>query len=111
MLVNSVYTVPIKGPFKPYFGFGLGAAISRFDSANIPLSYYPGSDPHYRDTDTTFAYQALVGFKYSVIKHLELGIAYKFTGTTDHGWTDNEIDFQTQGTLTHSVLATLTYRF
>ena len=111
LLANAIYTVPIKGPWKPYIGFGLGAAISRFDSANIPLSYYSGGDPHYRDTDVPFAYQAVVGLKYSVIKNVDLGIAYKFTGTTDHGWTDNGINFQTGGTMTHSILATVTWRF
>lgn len=111
LLANAIYTVPIKGPWKPYIGFGLGAAISRFDSANIPLSYYSGGDPHYRDTDVPFAYQAVVGVKYSVLKSVDLGIAYKFIGTTGHSWNDNNITFQTEGTMTHSILATVTWRF
>lgn len=111
LLVNGIYKVPLKGALKPYIGAGAGAMVGLFDSANVPLSYSLGGDPHYRSTDVTFAYQFTAGFKYKVGKNMDLGIAYKFIGTTDHSWSDNNITFKTDGTMAHNIVATFTWRF
>jgi opacity protein-like surface antigen len=52
-----------------------------------------------------------VGISYTVVSHLELGVVYKFTGTTDHDWTDSGVSLKTDGTMTQSIMATVTYRF
>jgi opacity protein-like surface antigen len=106
IMVNGIYKFPLHGNFKPYVGVGAGAVAGLFDGSNIPFT-----SSSYRDVDFTFAYQATVGFKYSVCQHAELGLAYEFLGTTDHEWSDQGVTFKSDGTMTHAILATLTWKF
>lgn len=108
ILANAIYK-PLHGSFQPYIGVGLGGVAGIFDSSNIPLFGPPGAG--FSDTDFTFAYQAKVGFKYAVSDHVDLGLAYEFLGTTDHNWTDGGHTLKTDGTMTHAILATFTWRF
>lgn len=110
LLLNAVYRPHVKCPLKPYVGLGIGGVAGVFDSSNIPLFGSPAS-PNLSDTDFTFAYQATVGVKYAVSQHAELGVAYKFLGTTDHDWSDNGVTLKTDGTMTHTILASFTWRF
>jgi OOP family OmpA-OmpF porin len=104
ILLNGVFTWPI-GRLKPYVGIGVGASIETFDGSNItPVGTY-------RSTDVTFAYQGEAGLEYSLTRHIDLGVAYKFVGTTDQKWTDDSISLKTNGTMTHTILGTLTFRF
>lgn len=105
MLADFIYK-PLHGAFQPYIGAGVGGAATIFDSSNLPL--YGSS---FSDTDFTFAYQAQAGFKYAVNSNVELGIAYEFLGTLDHHWSDHGVTFKTDGTMTHAIMATLTWRF
>jgi opacity protein-like surface antigen len=105
VLANGVFTYPL-GHFKPYLGAGLGLAVGVFESSNIP-----GSGPSFSDTDLTFAYQFQVGLKYSLNQNMELGLSYRFFGTSGHSWTDNGISLNTDGTMTHLIEATFTWRF
>jgi outer membrane protein W len=105
ILANAIFTYPI-GHFKPYLGAGLGMAFGRFDSSNIP-----GADPNFHDTDDTFAYQGEIGLKYSLSQNIELGLAYRFVGTSSHSWTDSGISLNTDGTMAHLLEATFTWRF
>ena len=111
LLLNCVYSFPLKGHFKPYIGVGAGMMIGIFDGSKIPGSYFPGQSQSYNDTEYVFAYQAEAGLKYSVSKHIDLGLAYKFVGTTDYSWSANSINLKTDGTMTHSIEATITWRF
>jgi OOP family OmpA-OmpF porin len=106
ILINGIFTWPL-GKLKPYVGVGVGVAITTFDGSNI-TGTPTGS---YRDTDTTLAYQGEAGLRYSLTRHLDLGVEYKFVGTTDHKWSDNSIVLKTDGTMTHTILGTFTYRF
>jgi OmpA-OmpF porin, OOP family len=105
LLVNGVFTWPL-GKFKPFAGVGVGAAIEIFDNSAVP-----GWSGTYRETDYTFAWQGEAGFNYAVARHLDLGVAYKFVGTTDNDWTDNNGPFKTDGTMTHTIMGTITWRF
>ena len=105
MLVNLVYR-PLRGAFQPYIGVGCGGAVGFFDSSNIPLY-----SSNFAATDWTFAYQGEAGFKYQASRHVEVGLAYEFLGTTDHSWSDSGYSLKTNGTKTHAVLATLSWRF
>jgi opacity protein-like surface antigen len=109
VVVSGVFTYPL-GDFKPYLGAGLGAAMGIFDSSGIPGSG-TSPNPTYRDADVTFAYQVQLGFKYSLAKNLDLGLAYRFIGTSDHSWSDNSIQLNTSGTKTHLIEGTFTWRF
>jgi OmpA-OmpF porin, OOP family len=110
LLINGIFTWPL-GRFKPYVGLGVGAAAGFFHSYNVVGSFLPGQNPAYHDTDLTFAYQAEAGLRFSLTHHIDLGVAYKFVGTTDHEWTDNSVTLKTDGTMTHTILGTFTYRF
>lgn len=104
-LVNFIYR-PLHGKFQPYVGIGAGVAATIFDSSNIPLY-----SPSFSDTDWTFAYQGEIGFKYAICSSTDLGIAYKFTGTTDHNWSDSGYSLKTDGTMAHTFMVTLTWKF
>jgi OOP family OmpA-OmpF porin len=106
MLVNAIYRVPLKGAWTPYVGAGVGGVATCLDAKNVPLL-----NPSYSSTDFTFAYQATAGLKYAVSKNIELGIAYKFIGTTDHNWSDDNVNVKTDGSVTHAVLASFTWKF
>jgi opacity protein-like surface antigen len=110
LLLNGVFKWPL-GHFEPFVGVGIGAAVGIFDSSNIVGSYQPGQSPHYRASDVTFAYQGEAGFNYSITRHLDVGLVYKFVGTTEHEWNDNSITLKTDGTMTHTILGAITYRF
>ena len=111
LLVNGILTIPIKGPVKPYIGAGVGAVAGIFNSSSIPGSYSLGEKPQYDDTDFTFAYQAEVGIKWAVFRHVDIGLSYKFLGTTENAWHDNNITMKTVGSKTHAVEAALTWKF
>lgn len=105
LLADFIYT-PWHDDFVPYVGVGIGGAMSYFNSSNVPLF-----GPRFTDEDFTFEYQAELGFRYSIGPNVDIGLEYKFLGTTDHSWSDRGINFNTDGTMTHSVLATLTWKF
>jgi opacity protein-like surface antigen len=62
-------------------------------------------------TDLTFAYQVEAGLKYSLSDNIDVGLGYKFVGTSTHSWTDNGINLNTAGTAAHILEASFTWRF
>jgi opacity protein-like surface antigen len=111
VLLNGVYTLPLKGAFKPYVGLGLGTVIGVFDSAHIPGSSSAIGNEKFNSTDFTVAGQVELGCKYELTKNIDLGLAYKFVATTDHDWSDNNIHLKTDGSMTHAIEATFNWRF
>ena len=105
LLVNLIYK-PCQGAFQPYIGVGAGGVVAHMSSTSVAL--FGGS---FSDTDITFAYQAEAGLKFVCGSKVELGLVYKFLGTTDHDWTDHGVTLKTDGTMIHSILATFTWRF
>jgi len=110
ILVKGDYTFRTRCRFKPYIGVGLGSMVGIFQTSHIPGSG-AGPSPNFSDTDFTFAYQAELGFKYAVCKHCSAGLAYQFVGTSAHQWSDNGLTLKTDGTLTHAIVATVTWKF
>ena len=113
LMVNAIYNVPLKGKLKPYIGAGIGVAIGIFDSTGVPGLYFPvaGGSKDFNATDTVFAYQVEVGLKYLLGKHAELGLAYKFFGTTGYTWNANNSPLKVDGIITHAVTASFDWRF
>lgn len=107
LLANGVFTYPL-GNFKPYVGLGLGAVVGIFHGSDFQNL---GGPPNYNDTDVTFAYQAEIGMNYSVCKNVEVGLAYRFVGTSNHQWDNESILIKTDGTMIHTIEATFTWRF
>jgi opacity protein-like surface antigen len=96
MMVNGIYTLPLKGPFSAYAGAGLGGVYS--------VLWY-----HLLDAEVsyTFGYQGLLGVKYALKEDLDLGVSYKLLGTLEH---DLGL-YRSEGTFSHSFLAALTFKF
>lgn len=103
LMGNLVLTAPNLGRFRPYVGGGLGCVIGKLDF-NSPLG-------NIHDTDHTFAYQAFAGLNYQISERVVVGLGYKYITTRDHGWTQNGVTLDTEGTSTHSVTCSLTWFF
>lgn len=111
LMVNAIYKVPLKGPFKPYIGAGVGVIVGMFDSSGIPGLYFPGGSQDFNATDTVFAYQAEVGCEYHIGEHAQFDLAYKFLGTTGYTWNANNSPLKTDGVITHAVTVSFGWRF
>lgn len=104
VMLETTYAFPRFGPFRAYVGGGIGAVYGIFTGSDIGLLGF--------DTDLTFGYQAAAGVKYALNDRWEIGVAYRFLGTTEH-----QIDsgfgaaVKMDGTLTHSFLVTISLKF
>lgn len=109
MLVNGIYSFPLTKfrTFLAYVGAGAGGVFSKY------MNDYGDETPG----DSAFAFQGMAGIKWAVSQRCDLGVGYKFLGSTGHdlgsGWDSNgdPTAFTSDGTMTHSILATLTVRF
>jgi len=99
MMVNVIYKLPFHGPVTAYVGAGIGGVYGIFVGSDTSILGFT--------TDITFGYQGLAGVKYAVSDRCDLGVAYKFLGTTEHDLDFSKLD----GTMTHSLLATLSFKF
>jgi opacity protein-like surface antigen len=93
LLLGLSYTVPIHGPIKGFLGAGLGGVISRFSGNSSG-----GNIDH---TDFTFGYQGVAGIKYEFNDRMDVGLAYKFLGTTDHDFGSGT---KSDGTMAHCIM-------
>ena len=100
ILANIIYTLPLKGPFKFYVGTGFGAVFSEFNVRSIL-----GDNGR---SDVTFGYQETAGVKYRLSNHWNVGLNYKYLGTTDHALFYGS---KSDGTMIHSLMAAVTYKF
>jgi OmpA-OmpF porin, OOP family len=107
IMANVIYTRPLGRHFSAYVGGGVGGAFSDYNNE------FGGTTT----SDSTFAFQGLAGLKYTIDERWDLGLTYKFLGTTQHDLgagfdsNGNPTEFKSDGTMTHSVLLTLTCRF
>ncbi|MGH7993089.1 MAG: outer membrane protein [Limisphaerales bacterium] len=107
IMVNVIYTQPLGRHFSAYCGGGLGGVFSDYSNEFGETTV----------SDTTFGFQGLAGIKYAPNDRWNIGVAYKFLGTTEHDVgpgidsNGNSTEFKSDGTLTHSVLLTLTCTF
>jgi opacity protein-like surface antigen len=105
LLANVIFKAPLPGGLTPYVGAGAGGVVSELELHH--RSYYES------DTDITPGYQALAGVKCALNRHTELGVGYRFLGTSSHTWfANNPSAYTSTGpTFSHSILATLTISF
>ncbi len=108
VMLNVIYTQPLGHHFMAYAGGGVGGVFSEYSDE------FGDTTP----SDSAFAFQGMAGVKYAINERWDLGVAYKFLGTTGHdvgpgvaydGTTPTE--YKSDGTLTHSVLVALTCKF
>jgi opacity protein-like surface antigen len=103
LVADLIFTPPLKGILKPYIGAGVGG-VATVANLDTPLGAV-------NDMDVTFCFQGIAGIKCAAGEHLEFGVAYKFLGTLDHSWSENGVTLNTDGILTHSIVAVITWKF
>lgn len=96
LMGNVSYTLPLRGPVSAYVGAGIGGVWG------VLWHDILGSED-----GVAFGYQAFAGVKYALNEDLDLGLAYKFLGTTEHDLGSERVD----GAFSHSILAAITFKF
>src|SRR5437667_8314230 len=102
ILANVSYTFALNCPIKPFFGGGVGGvfSVAEFSGAASGL---PSGDSQ---NASAFGYQGFAGARYELNDRIELGLVYKFLGTTDADFDD----FKTDGTKTHTIAVSFIYK-
>ena len=100
MMVDLTYTSPPLGPFRAYVGGGIGGVYGVWTGNGTSILGFT--------TDITFGYQGAAGIKYEINDRWDIGVAYKFLGTTAH---DLDSGISMDGTLTHSLMVVLNLKF
>jgi len=81
VLVNGFYDINTGTHFTPYIGGGIGVG---FVDASLTGSRPAGSGVGlYKGTDTTLAYQGIVGVAYAINDRLSITTDYRYFATTD----------------------------
>lgn len=111
ILAKLVYK-PCHGKLQPYLGVGVGTEASIFDMSNVSTSSSIGLyAPSFDSLDWSFAYQGEAGVRWQIAHNLDLGLGYKFLGTTDHNWSDHGVTLATGELFTHAIEVSLTWHF
>jgi opacity protein-like surface antigen len=105
LMANVIFKAPLPGGLTPYVGAGFGGAITTIEAWR--RGFYAS------DTDITPAYQALAGVRCALNRFTEVGVGYRFLGTTAHTWFADSPNLYTPtgATFSHSILATVTFSF
>lgn len=110
-LANVILSCPIpRSIVVPYIGAGIGGADVIFDAD----SFRNNSDEVVgSENDMVFAWQAFAGLRFRLARDLTLGIGYKYFATDAPTFTYPPDEFAVgfKGVRTHSVLATLEWKF
>jgi opacity protein-like surface antigen len=96
MMANAIYTLPLRGPVSAYVGGGIGGVYGVLMHDILDSEEGLG-----------FGYQVIAGVKYALKEDLDLGLSYKFLGTTEHDLGAARVE----GTFSHSILAAVTFKF
>jgi opacity protein-like surface antigen len=102
LMVNGYYDLATTGRITPFVGGGLGFARVALDNSD-----FFGID----DNDTVFAYQLAIGGSINLNPQLNLDLQYRFLGTSDPEFRDDEgFKWKTEYT-THNLMVGLRYSF
>ena len=112
LLVNAAVSLPIpRSNVVPYFGFGVGDAVSVFDTDEFSDG---ATEVLGRESDSVFALQAFAGVRFKLGPRTSLGVGYKYFATGDPTFSyppSPNFDVGFRGVRTHSVLLTLQFGF
>ena len=95
VMINTIYTLPFDWRIKPYFGLGAGIVFTGLDDLE----------------DVNAAGQVIVGAKYEINRRIDAGLAYRLLVTTEHDWNDLLGSTHGDSTITHSIVATVGFKF
>jgi len=99
MMVNLSYTIPLNSRIKPFIGVGAGGLVA-IASAEI----YGFKD---EESAFAFAYQAFAGVNYQISNNVDIGVIYRFMGSSDLDFDS----FETDGIGAHMIGLNLEWRF
>ncbi len=108
-MLNAYYDVSTGGPFVPYIGGGIGAAVLSLDD----FSTAPAT-PGFSDTDTQFAFQGMAGVGYKLTPNITVGVEYRYFQTLDPDFSDTVAGIDTKlrsEYQTHNVMGRITIHF
>jgi opacity protein-like surface antigen len=101
---NLRYQIPTHSRWHPFVGVGLGGVYTSLDDEEdlfgIPGTIHAGSD-------FVFGYQAFGGVRYEFTRRFEMGLEYRFMGTTEHDLGDVRMD----PTYSHSLVLVFSFPF
>lgn len=98
ILANATFRIPTQSRLKPFLGAGIGGVYTSLESWDIFGSDLGGED-------FRFGFHGFAGLRYQISSKIELGLAYRFLGTTDHSLENME------GTRSHSAVISFAIRF
>ena len=98
LLANVTCRIPTRSPLKPFLGAGVGGVHTSLENWSLFSDEFNGED-------FTFGFQGFAGLRWQISEKTELGLAYKFLGTTDHSLEHME------GTRSHSAVISFAIRF
>jgi OmpA-OmpF porin, OOP family len=119
VMTNAIYDFNLGGPLTPHIGAGIGA-VGLHDGWSVRPPGAPGFLQCDDDTEWAFGYQAIAGVRYNINPSLALDLDYRYLATTDvtykfsgSGAVAAGIAGSTfkSGYASHSILASLTFRF
>ena len=106
LMANGYYRVDTGTFVTPYIGAGIGGALLTVDADSV--------GGNFSDDSFEFAYQAMAGLAFEITPQLDVGLEYRFFGTTSPSFSDSVVgggavtvdpDY-----LSNNILLTLTYR-
>jgi len=100
ILLNGFYSFRVLGPLRIQLGGGIGAVYGVFSGDGTSLIDV--------SSDVSFGYQGFGQISYALNERLDIGVAYKYLGTTSHDWGSG---IKMDGTRTHALMAALTIKF
>ena len=106
IMTNVLYDINLGWPVTPHVGAGIGA-VNIIDNARV------GGVRLFRDDDWQFGYQAIGGLRYNVTPNVALDLDYRYLASTDATFripAAPAIKYKS-GYETHSLMASLVYRF
>ena len=101
ILANLIYHIPTRSRFHPFIGAGFGGVESQL----VNNDWISGRSAD----DFGLAWQGMAGCRYQLSSKIDLGVAYKYLGTSDR--TFDSFVITMKGTQTHSSTASFSMKF
>lgn len=101
LLLNVRWEARNWGRWRPFIGVGGGGVVTTLED-------YDRSGEN-SDSDVGWAWQAMAGCRYALTESMDLGLTYKYLGTTDRMF--EELEARIGGTDSHAVQVSLQLRF